>query len=530
MVVVGVVLLIACANIANLLVARAAARQREFAIRLAVGAGRWRLARQLLTESLLLALAGAALGIVFAQWASGLLVGFISTGDRPVWLDLSLDFRVLGFTIAIAAGTAVIFGVAPAWQATRVDPQSALKAGGRGSSGAQRHRFGKAMVVMQVALSLALVAASGLLLGSFRKLVTIDTGFRRDGVLLVKLDYSSAGYRDSQLPAIQRDLAARLRATPGVSSVALALLTPIGGWSWNELVIVPGFSTNVREDSLAWFNSVSENYFATMGTPVLSGRDFTHEDVEQRRHVAVINETMAKRWFGSGSPLGRSFRMQGGDSASDPFEVVGVVKDTKYQRVDEKQKPIGYVPLGQGAIPVNEASLVLRVVGPPRALVPAVRSIIAAVNPAISINVTTLESQISGSLARPRLLAALSGFFGALALVLAVIGLYGTMSYNVTRRRNEIGIRMALGAASQQVLRMVVREAGRLIILGIALGAAIALAGTRLVSSLLYGMTATDPLTFVLSAAVLAAAALVAAWIPAWRAGAMDPMEALREE
>ena len=531
MVVVGVVLLIACANIANLLLARAAARQREFAIRLAVGAGRWRIVRQLLTESLLLSLTGAALGILFAQWASGLLVGFLSNGDRPVWLDLSIDYRVLGFTVAIAAGTAVLFGLAPAWRATRVAPQSALKSGGRGATGGDaRHRLGKTLVVAQVALSLALVAASGLLLGSFRKLVTLDPGFRREGVLLVEMDFGNAGYKGDRLNAVQSDLLRRLRALPGVTDASVSLLTPIGRMSWNEFVVVPGYVPASRSDSLVYFNEVTDGYFSTLGTALLAGRDFTGEDITQNRRVAVINETMAHRFFGSTSPLGRSFRTPDGDTLTPPRQVVGVVRDAKYQKLEEKTLATAYMPLGQGGIPLTDVTYSIRSTGAPAALVGAVRSAVAEANPAISLGIETFEAQVSGSLARPRLLASLSAFFGALALLLAVIGLYGTMSYNVTRRRNEIGIRMALGAANRQVLRMVVGEAGRLIVLGIVVGAALALAGTRLVSTFLYGLTATDPTTFALSALSLAIAALAAAFLPAWRAARLDPMEALREE
>jgi putative ABC transport system permease protein len=530
MAVVGVVLLIACANIANLMLARGAARSREFALRLALGASRWRIARQLLTESLILSFAGAALGVVFARWASRLLVGFLSTGGREVWLDLSLDWRVLAFTIAIAAGTAVLFALAPAWRATRVPPHAALSAGGRGVvDGIAHHRLGKSLVVAQVALSLALLAASGLMLGSFRKLVTLDPGFQRDGVLLVEVNLRNAKYPAEQLTSVKRDILARLRALPTVASASAAVLTPIGRMGWNEFLAVPGYSPAKQQDSIAYFNQVSDGYFATLGTTLIAGRDISADDITQTRAVAVINQAMASHFFAGSNALGRTFRIVSGDTLGTPREVVGVVRDAKYQRLDERTRATLYLPLGQGDIPATDVVFAIRTAGPPLSVIPAVRSLMSDVNPAMSLDFTTLSAQVSASLARPRLLATLSGFFGTLSLLLAVIGLYGTMSYNVTRRRNEIGIRMALGAARSQVLRMVVGEAGRLVVIGIAFGAALAFATTRLVSSLLFGLTPTDPTIFAMSAVALAAVAMAAALFPAWRAARLDPMGALRE-
>ena len=528
-IVVGVVLIIACANIANLLLARAAARQREIAIRLAVGASRWRVVRQLLTESLLLAFAGAALGALFASWASRLIVGFIRAGRTTAWLDLSPDLRVFAFTAAVAAGTAVLFGLLPAWRATRLDPQTSLKAGGRGTVGDGRHRLGKALVVAQVALSLALVAASGLLLGSFRKLVTMDAGFRRDGVLLVTMGLASSSSKRAELDATKLDLVRRARAIPGVTVASGSLLTPLAGFSWNELVRAPGFSPTDRKDSLVFFNEVTDDFFATLGTPLLEGRDIREADLESSHKVAVINALMAKKFFAGGSAIGRTFNVMNGDSIGPPVEVIGVVADAKYQRLDEETKYTAYVPVGGAEFGEKSMTVSMRTRGDPLALLPGIRAAAAAVNPAISLGVTTFDAQVNNSLARPRLLATLSVFFGALALLLAVIGLYGTMSYSVERRRNEIGVRMALGAAKDQVLGLVVREAGRLIALGIVAGALLALASTRLVAGMLYGITPTDPATLVMSAVALATVALAAALLPAWRAARLDPMEALRD-
>ena len=528
--VVGVVLLIACANIANLLLARASARQREIAIRLAVGAGRWRVIRQLLTESLLLAVLGAGLGALFAGWASQAIVGFITVSRTPAWLDLRPDVRVLGFTAAVAVGTVMLFGLVPAWRATRVDPQTALKAGGRGAVGdGARHTLGKALVIAQVALSLALVAASGLLLGSFRRLVTLDPGFHRDGVLLVRMELANMGRKKEEYPAVKMDLLRRVRAIPGVTGASASLITPLAGFSWNDFVLVPGYAPTSIEDSLAMFNEVSDGYFATMGTPFLEGRDIRAEEAGSSHHVAVVNQALAKQFFAGVDPVGRTFRTQEGDSTSPPIEVVGLVGNAKYQRLDEKDKPTAYIPIGQGHVPESEVTITIRTAGAPMSVLPAVRAAAAGVSPTISLGVSTFEDQVSKTLARPRLMASLSAFFGALALLLSVIGLYGTMSYSVERRRTEIGVRMALGAAKDQVLGLVVREASRLIALGVVAGAVLTLASTRLVKAFLYGVTPTDPTTLATSGLVLAAVALGAALIPAWRAARMDPVEALRE-
>ena len=532
MVVVGIVLLIACANIANLLLARAAARQREIAIRLAIGVGRWRLTRQLLTESLLLSLLGAAVGLGFAQWASRLIVGLLSTSARPIWLDLTPDLRVLAFTIGLATLTGVIFGLVPAWRASQVDPQLTLKAGGRGvlRSGIAQ-RLGRALVAGQVALSLVLVAGGALLLGSFRRLVTLDPGFDRAGVLLVAMNFRGAGVPDSQLVAAQTDMLRRIRELPGVGAASASLITPIGGMAWNDFIIVPGFAPARTDESLAWFNQVSDRYFATLSIAPLAGRDISAEDIAARRSVAVIGETMARRVFGSpGAALGRSFRTQVGNGTSPPREVVGVVRDTRYQRVDETTRALGYFPLGVGDEPWAQLNYEIRATGAAAGIVPQVRALAASVSPGISLEFRTLATQVAESLARPRLLAALSGFFGLLALLLAMIGLYGTMAYNVTQRRNEIGIRMALGAGNPRVLGMVVGEATRLIATGVIAGVPLALATNRLVASFLYGVTPGDPGTLAFAAGLLMAIGLAAAFAPARRAARLDPMTALREE
>jgi predicted permease len=301
--------------------------------------------------------------------------------------------------------------------------------------------------------------------------------------------------------------------------------------SWNEFITVPGVTQPTRRDSLVYFNEVRDGYFAAIGTPVVAGRDLTADDEIRHRRVVVVNETLAKRWFAGQSPLGRTFQTVGpDDKAYPPVEIVGVVRDAKYQRIDETTFATAYVPPGLNEPPGSYVQLVLRTAGPPASVAPSIRALAADVNPRISLDIMTLESQVDASLARPRLLATLSGFMGALALVLAVIGLYGMMSYDVTRRRNELGIRKALGAPVPQLWRMVAGEASRLIGAGVVIGALIALASTRLMSAFLFGLTATDPGTFIFAALLLAASGMLAASLPAWRAARLDPMEALREE
>ncbi len=530
MVVVGVVLLIACANVANLLISRAAVRRKEIAIRMAIGAGRARLIRQLLTESLLLSTIGAALGVLFAQWASRMLVHFLSTSRSTVVLDLSIDVRVLAFTTAVAVVTGILFGLAPAWQGTRVDPHSAMKANARGVVESHaRFGLGKMLVAAQVALSLVLLIGAGLMLQTFAKLATLDTGFDKNQVLLIRLDprYASVPL-DRRLPLYQ-ELQNRLAAVPGVRSASFADITPVSGSDSNQIVHVEGYAPKSRKDLVVWVNLVSAGFFATMETPFIAGRDFTGHDTPHAPLVTVINESMAKKFFGSpGNALGKTFR-HGYIEISGPVQVIGIVKDTKYGGLREENEPIAYYPQSQ-LPPARWTNFLLRAGVPAASLIPGVKAAVNEVNPNITLQFRTLALQLDESLGRERLLATLSGFFGALALALAVIGLYGVMSYNVARRRNEIGIRMALGAEQSGVLRMVLGETAILIVAGLALGLATALSATRFLTGFLYRLEPNDPTTMAAACVILAAAAAVAGFLPARRAANLDPMAALREE
>jgi putative ABC transport system permease protein len=531
MVVVAVVLLIACANVANLLLARATRRQREIAVRLALGAGRARLIRQLLTESLLLSLAGAALGVLFAQWGSRLLVGLLATKGNQVSLNLALNTSVLLFTAAVAIATGLLFGMAPAWRSARVQPQSAMKANARGvAEGHSRFSLGKALVIAQVALSLVLLVGAGLLLGTFQKLATLNPGFEREHVLLVSVDVRNGRYPQERRAAAYREMLDRLRAIPGVRSASSSDITPLSHSSSNDELKVEGFTPKSREDSMAYFNQVSWDYFETLQTPLVAGRDFNDRDTPTAPRVAIINETMARKFFGNRNPLGKFYQTDDGAEVSPPVEIVGIVKDAKYLSLREEILPTVYVAASQEAKPALYINFELRAAGSATDLIPSIKTVMDQVNRDISLNFVTLETQVNESLNRERLLATLSGFFGGLALLLATIGLYGVMSYNVARRRNEIGIRMALGAERARVLRMVLREVALLVCAGVGVGVCVALACTRLVASFLFGLKATDPATVVLSAAVLIGVAALAGYLPARRASRLEPMAALREE
>jgi putative ABC transport system permease protein len=529
MVIVGVVLLIACANVANLLLARSAARQKELAIRMALGSGRGRLMRQLLTESIVLSLGGAALGLLFAQWGARLLVGFLSLGDNKVFLDLGIDWRVLAFTAGVSILTAVIFGLAPAWRGTAVNPQAAMKANARGVIEGSKFGIGKALVVAQVALSLVLVVGAGLMLSTFFRLETLDAGFEREHILLVRVDLRNGKYAQERRGAAMREMLVRLRALPGVQSASVSNMTPISGGVWNQDLEIEGYASKGRDDTLTYFNEVSDRYFETLRMDFVAGRDFDKHDTPESPKVAIVNQTMAKKFFAGQNPVGKRYRAEEGNKLGPWTEIVGVVKDSKYGSLREEILPTAFVAASQDMTPMWY-QFELRAAGPPTALMSGAKSTIADVNRDVSLQFKTLALQVEESLARERLLATLSGFFGGLALALAMIGLYGVMSYNIARRRNEIGIRMALGARQSRVLGMVLREVAILIGMGLAIGLGAAVGATRFIASFLYGTKANDVWTLALAAGVLTLVAGLAGFLPARSASRLDPMNALREE
>ncbi len=526
MVVVTLVLLIACANVANLLLARATVRQHEAAIRLALGAGRGRLIRLMLTEAMLLSLIGAALGVVFAGWGTRVVTRFISVGDTAAWLDLSIDRRVLAFTTLAALISGVLFGLAPAWRSAQADPQAALKARGRSVVGRGRRHAGWVLVAGQVALSFVLLTSAGLLLNSFRNLTSAHAGFQQDGVLLIDTELAEPS------ASLANGILDRLRALPGVRSAALSTMTPLASEGEIENTSLISDSYHPADDvkNVSTVNQVSPGYFAAIGTRLLRGRDVSPTDNAGSQQVALVNQTTARRLFDSEDPIGQQFRRGQGDHQSDPFEVIGVVEDARFASLRDSSGMMIYVPAAQSRRPIGSFTLELRSDVPPGTLIGGVRNVMAQLSPTASLRFTTLSEQVSQSLSRDRLLATLAAFFGGLALLLALIGLYGTTAYGVARRRNEIGIRIALGAARDRVLRMMIGEVSVVVLAGIGIGMVAALAATRLVASFLFGLTASDPMTWIASAGILLAVSVVAVAAPAWRAARMDPMAALREE
>ncbi|MEO8130531.1 MAG: ABC transporter permease, partial [Bryobacteraceae bacterium] len=434
----GLVLLIACANLANLLLARASVREKEMAIRLAMGASRARLIRQLLAESLLLAVSGAAFGAALAQILSRALVAFLSTPYNTVFVGLGIDLRVLGFTAALAVGTCLLFGLLPAWRATRLVPAAAMRAGGRGMS-AGREKFGvrRALVVSQVALSLVLMIGALLFVRSLRNLMSVDAGFRTEGVILVELDLRRPSYAKERLPVVYRDLLERLRSRPGVVSAAEVNITPVSGSGWNGQVRPDG-STSASTKSN--FTRVGPDYFRTMGIGLLAGRDFNARDSLKAPKVAVVNEAFVAKVFGGVNPVGRSFRQDGDAGKVDPlYQVVGVVRNTKYYELREEFLPIAFLSMAQEDDPGPGMTYVVRASSSLRDVMSSVKAEVAQVHPGIGIEFAVLKAQIENSLMRERLMATLTGAFGILAGLLATLGLYGVIAYMVAKRRNEIG-------------------------------------------------------------------------------------------
>jgi predicted permease len=524
----GLVLVIACANLANLLLARATAREREMAVRLAIGASRGRLVRQLLAESLLLSAIGAAGGLLVAQWLSRFLVGFLRTESNRIFVDLTTDWRVFAFTGALAVATCLIFGLTPAIRATSTAPGAAMKAGSRGSTDS-RERFGlrRSLVVVQVALSLVLVVGALLFVRSLRNLMVLDAGFRQDGVLVVNLDLRGSGIPEQARRAAFDELVARLRGLPGVDAAAEAFIVPVSGAGWNNRIVIDG----VTRTQLVNINSVGPGYFRTMATPILTGRDFDDRDTTQSRKVAIVTERFAGLLFGGGNPVGRTFQIEEGVGVDRPvFEIVGLVKDAKYTDLREEFTPIAFLAASQDAKPDPYLQVVVRSSAPLTTITSEVTSAVAAMRPYVIVQFQTLNSMVRDSLLRERLMATLSGFFGLLAGLLATIGLYGVMSYMVERRKNEIGIRIALGADRGSVVAMIMREAAALLAAGLVVGGAAAIVAARWTSTLLFGLRATDPVTIGAAAVTLTAVAALASYVPAVRASRLEPTVALREE
>ena len=526
----GVVLVIACANLANLLLARAMAREKEVAVRLAVGASRARLVRQFLAESLVLSVLGAGCGVALASLLARSLVAFLTTSQQPVFLDLRLNFTVLSFAAGLTIATCVLFGLAPALRATRIVPAAAMRTGGRGmTAGRERFTLQRVLVATQVALSLALLFFALLFARTFQKLYTLDVGFRANDVLVVGLNPRHAV--SSPSAALDRQLFESIRSAPGIAEAARAEDFPMAGdWS-NGDVSVASTPNNDGKVKISFFARVSPGFFGLMQIPLEAGRDFTEADTASSAKVAIVNQAFVKKIFGGGDALGRRFTKEHDlNQIGSTFEVVGITRDTRITGLRDEVRPMAYMPDTQLNGPGLAETVVVRSNAPLRDVLASVEHAVVGVNPGVSVEFAVLKTQIEETLLPEKLMATLSGFFGFLAGVLAVIGLYGVISYMVAQRRNEIGIRMALGADRGGILSMVLRGAGTLIVIGLASGALLALLGARAAKSLLYGLPPYDPVTLVLSVLLLASISLLAAAVPARRAAQLDPMTALRDE
>src|SRR5215510_5223864 len=527
MAVVGLILLIACANLANLSLARATARQKEIAVRLALGAGRIRLIRQLLTESLLLAGLGGALGLALAWWSIRFILALMASGRTPVSLNVTLDARALMFTAAVSILACILFGLAPAWRATAVDLTPALKDNSRSAEGGSRLTAGKSLVVLQVALSLSLLITAGLFARSLGKLYTLDAGFKKENVLLVSTDPRMIGYQGNQVAALYQRLLERFKTIPGVRSASLGGLGLLGEGGGGKPIPIPhaqGRPAPPGEPIRPSVGTVGLEYFETVGMTILRGRGFTARDFDRSSSQAVmVNEAFARYYFGEADPIGQRF---GYNEAGDGHEIVGVVKDAKHS-LREPAHPTWYgADFGQGA-----TTFQLRTAADPTRIIAAVRKAAREIDSNLPLyNIKTLARQVDESLAQERLISALSGFFGLLSLLLAAIGLYGILAYAVSRRTREIGIRIALGARPGAVLGMVLRQGLILTLLGVGIGLATSFAATRLLESQLFDVTPTDPVTFVVAPILLLTVALLAGLVPARRATNVDPLIAIRQE
>jgi predicted permease len=523
MAIVAVVLLLACANVANLLLARALARRREVAIRLAIGASRARLARQLLTESLLLAIFGGAAGFVVAWLGSGVLMAFAPPTDVPVKLALGVDLKVLAFTCVVALATGLIFGLVPALQGTRPDVVVDLKDEAGSSGGHSRARLRNGLVIAQVSLSLLMLVAAGLFVRSFRNAQQMSPGFNAQGVLLATYDLFPNGYDEASGRQFHRRAMEQVAAIPGVSSVSLARRVPLGfDGSSSTRIRVDGYVPEPNESMQINYNVVGPDYFRTMQIPMLSGREPTSRDDLTAPRVVVVNAAMARRYWKRTDVVGQRIRI-----ADNTLEVIGVVPTGKYQTLAEQARSFMYLPIGQTYAP--QIVLHVRTAGDPAALAPAVRAAVAQLDPNLPLfDVKTLDAHMGFATFTPRLAASLLGAFGVLALVLAAVGLHSVLTYSVSQRTREVAIRLALGASPANVLSLVVRQGMWLLIVGLAIGMTIAYGALPLMSSLLIGISAKDPLTFAAVGALLAFVALAASYMPARRAARVDPIVALK--
>ncbi len=532
MVIVAMVLLIACANVANLLLARATARQTEIGVRIALGATRQRLLRQLLTESLVLSIMGGAMGVLFSYWAVRVLIGLASSGPEPIPLDVEPDLRILMFTAAVSILTGLLFGLIPALRATRVDVNSTLKENARGVAGSGRRlNIGKLLVVGQVAISLLLLLGAGLFVRTLRNLQVVDLGYSRDHLLVVRVDALAAGYDSPGRAGLYQRMLENLKGLPGIRGITISENGLFGGTESGDQITVEGYHSDKEEENSARFDRIGPHYFSTVGIPILLGREIGPQDSVSSNPVCIVNEAFAKFYFGKFNPIGKHVRDEFPDTRVT-FEIVGVTRDAKDHRLRGEIPRRFYVPFFHplGEIP-SAAYFEIRTLADPDNALQAVRRKIQESDLALPImGARSLTELVNRAITRERMIAQVSSFFGVLALLLASMGLHGVLAYAIERRTHEIGIRMALGAQRGWIMGSVLRETALMVVIGILIGVPAALICGRFVESSLFGLAVLDPLTLTLSVLVIAAVAVLAGYVPARRASRVDPLIALRCE
>jgi len=527
--VVALVLMISCANVANLQLARAAGRGREIGLRLAVGAGQWRLMRQLVTESLLLSFVGGAVGMLFAAWGVHLLLALVS-GGQALPVDPQLGGTVLLFTAAVSVISGLLFGLWPALQAARLDVISSLKETKSGSSQRFSKRVGKALIVSQVALSVLLIVCAGLFVRTLDNLQNLDLGFARDKLLLVEVDPAASGYQDARLTQLAVKLIDSIRSTPGVRAVSVSENGLFSGTDSNTAVEPEGYTAHSDGDRECRYDRVGPDYFGATGTPLIAGRGIEAQDVEGAPRVAVVNEAMSRPYFGGANPVGKRI-LFGTDADRTVVTIVGLVRDVKQNGLRKPTPPRFYLSYFQIVDKITAMRFEVRTSAQPAALAAAVRAQIRSVDPNLQIlDISTAQLLIDETLDQEKLIAKLSSFFGLLALLLATVGLYGVMSYITARRTAEVGVRMALGAEGRDVVGMVLGETLQLATIGLVIGVMSSFFVSRLIVSRLYGLSSVDPLSIAIAVAVIAVTAGLAGYLPARRAAKVDPMVALRYE